>query len=87
MGAQAVFLDDCGGTPVLLLAAHILGRCYSPSLILGVDMGDKKEMGLAATMMVTAAAFVIVLLAFYGLDHFIMSIQGLPLNMDLSPAG
>jgi len=34
----------------------------------------------------TAMAFVVVLAAFYGLDHFVMSIQGLPLNMDLSPA-
>jgi len=50
-------------------------------------MGDKKEMGAATTMIATAAVCVIVLLAFYGLDHFIMSIQGLPLNMDLRPAG
>ena len=73
---------------VFLLAAHLFGRRYSASrLVFGVDMGDKKEMGAAATMMATAVVFVIVLLAFYGLDHFIMSIQGLPLNMDLSPAG
>jgi len=32
------------------------------------------------------AAFSLTLLAFYGIDHFIMSIQGLPLNLDLTPA-
>ncbi len=31
-------------------------------------------------------AFAVVSLYFYGLDHFIMSMQGLPLNMDLTPA-
>jgi len=33
-----------------------------------------------------AAAFLVVILFFYGLDHFIMSLQGLPLNVDLTPA-
>ncbi len=42
----------------------------------------QRGMVVAATVM----AFVVVLAAFYGLDHFVMSIQGLPLNMDLSPA-
>ncbi|MBT3012228.1 MAG: hypothetical protein KUF77_06480 [Candidatus Thiodiazotropha sp. (ex Lucina aurantia)] len=32
-------------------------------------------------------SFVAVLAFFYGLDHLIMSMQGLPLNLDLSPAG
>jgi len=50
-------------------------------------MDDKDQMGTATTMLATVAAFVLVLLAFYGLDHFIMAIQGLPLNLDLSPAG
>jgi len=31
-------------------------------------------------------AFAVVLVYFYGLDHFIMSVQGLPLNFNLSPA-
>lgn len=31
-------------------------------------------------------AFVVVLVYFYGLDHFIMGVQGLPLNLSLSPA-
>jgi len=35
---------------------------------------------------VWAGALLITLLFFYGLDHFIMSVQGLPLNLDLSPA-
>ena len=31
-------------------------------------------------------AFVVVLIYFYGLDHFIMGVQGLPLSLNLSPA-
>lgn len=31
-------------------------------------------------------AFVIAIVLFYLLDHGIMSLQGLPLNMDLTPA-
>lgn len=31
-------------------------------------------------------AFAVVLLYYYGLDHFIMSVQGLPLNFNLTPA-
>ncbi len=30
--------------------------------------------------------FAVVLVYFYGLDHFIMSVQGLPLNMNLTPS-
>ncbi len=81
-------MDGGGGTPVFLLAAHILRRRYGASqLSLGVGMDNKNQMGVTATMFATAAAFVLALLAFYGLDHFIMAIQGLPLNLDLSPAG
>jgi hypothetical protein len=50
-------------------------------------MGDEKKMGLGTTLVVTVVAFFLVAVLFYGLDHFIMGIQGLPLNMDLSPAG
>ncbi len=32
------------------------------------------------------AAFIIALILFYFLDHAIMSMQGLPLNADLTPA-
>lgn len=31
-------------------------------------------------------AIVIVVSLFYGLDHAVMSMQGLPLNVDLTPA-
>lgn len=31
--------------------------------------------------------FVAVLAFFYGLDHLVMGLQGLPLNLDLTPAG
>jgi len=32
------------------------------------------------------AVFAVTLLVFYGIDHAIMSMQGLPLNLDLTPA-
>ncbi|MCU7845083.1 MAG: hypothetical protein KZQ93_14735 [Candidatus Thiodiazotropha sp. (ex Monitilora ramsayi)] len=32
-------------------------------------------------------SFVATLGFFYGLDHLVMSMQGLPLNLDLTPAG
>lgn len=31
-------------------------------------------------------AFVVVAAFFYGMDYFVMKMQGLPLNLDLSPA-
>lgn len=37
-------------------------------------------------LLVWVGAFAVVLVAFYGLDLFIMAIQGLPLNADLTPA-
>lgn len=44
-------------------------------------------MGVMGTLVAFVAAFAIASAVFYGLDHFIMSIQGLPLNLDLTPAG
>jgi len=44
-------------------------------------------MGLGSTILLAVLAFILVLIAFYGLNHFIMNIQDLPLNMDLTPAG
>ncbi|MCP3868447.1 MAG: hypothetical protein GY703_10190 [Gammaproteobacteria bacterium] len=49
-------------------------------------MSEEKKMGPGATLVATVIAFLVVTAVFYGLDHFIMSIQGLPLNMDLTPA-
>ena len=36
--------------------------------------------------MTWAAAIAVALVAFYFMDHFVMSIQGLPLNWNLTPA-
>jgi hypothetical protein len=47
---------------------------------------ENKSMGAGATLIGSLVAFIAVLALFYGLDHFIMSIQGLPLNLDLTPA-
>jgi hypothetical protein len=45
--------------------------------------GDQKA---RSKLVIWAVAVAIALLAFYSLDHFTMSIQGLPLNWDLTPA-
>jgi uncharacterized protein HemY len=50
-------------------------------------MSEQKSMGVASRFISIVIAFVVVLAVFYGLDHFIMNIQGLPLNADLTPAG
>ncbi len=42
-------------------------------------------MNLSNPVVVWVGAFLLSLLFFYGMDHFIMSIQGLPLNFDLTP--
>jgi len=49
-------------------------------------MSEEKIMGLGGSLIVFVVAFVAVTAAFYGLDHFVMNIQGLPLNPDLTPA-
>ncbi|MDX8412242.1 MAG: hypothetical protein R8K46_10310 [Mariprofundaceae bacterium] len=43
-------------------------------------------MNLDNPVLAWGGALLAVLVFFYGLDHFIMSIQGLPLNLDLRPA-
>lgn len=44
------------------------------------------NIGSGSLLAIWLGALAITLLAFYGLDHFIMGIQGLPLNLDLTPA-
>lgn len=38
------------------------------------------------TLIIWVGAFLVMLIYFYALDHFIMGIQGLPLNLTMSPA-
>jgi len=49
-------------------------------------MSNEKSGG-AGSVVLIVVAFGIALAVFYGLNHFIMNIQGLPLNWDLTPAG
>ncbi|MEJ1298189.1 MAG: hypothetical protein RPU64_15840 [Candidatus Sedimenticola sp. (ex Thyasira tokunagai)] len=49
-------------------------------------MEEQNSLGVMGTLAAFAVAFVVATAVFYGLDHFIMSIQGLPLNLDLTPA-
>lgn len=50
-------------------------------------MSEQKGLGAGGRLIAFVIVFVVVLAVFYGLDHFIMGIQGLPLNADLTPAG
>ncbi|VAW99518.1 hypothetical protein MNBD_GAMMA21-1956 [hydrothermal vent metagenome] len=47
---------------------------------------NTKKNSATDNMLTWVAALVIAAAIFYGLDHFVMSIQGLPLNWDLTPA-
>jgi len=51
------------------------------------QMEEERSMGFFSTLLSVVIAFAIVLVFFYGLNHLIMGMQGLPLNMDLTPAG
>jgi len=45
-----------------------------------------KKTGIATLVMIWVGALAVSLLGFYLLNHGIMSMQGLPLNLDLTPA-
>jgi len=47
---------------------------------------SNKKTGGASLIIIWTGALAISLLGFYLLDHGIMSMQGLPLNLDLTPA-
>ena len=49
-------------------------------------MGEKIQEGKSNKAMTWVVAIAITLVAFYIMNHFIMGIQGLPLNWDLTPA-
>ena len=48
-------------------------------------MVEKKGSGVEGSMVVFLLTFIAVLTAFYGLNHLVMELQGLPLNLDLTP--
>ena len=50
-------------------------------------MEAQKNIGILGRLLAVVIAIAIMLVVFYGLDHLIMGMQGLPLNPDLSPAG
>lgn len=49
-------------------------------------MGTKNHERKSSKVITWVAAIAITLVAFYFMDHFVMSIQGLPLNWNLTPA-
>jgi len=44
-----------------------------------------RQRSAAGSPLMWLAVFALVILAFYAMDHGIMALQGLPLNMDLTP--
>ncbi len=50
-------------------------------------MSEQNSMGAGSILVAAIVAFTVVLAAFYALDHLVFSMQGLPLNLDLTPAG
>lgn len=50
-------------------------------------MEQQSNTGIARQLAAVVIAIVIMLVFFYGLDHLVMGMQGLPLNLDLTPAG
>lgn len=47
---------------------------------------DNDKLVTRKKVLVWVAVMVITLIAFYGMNHFVMGMQGLPLNWDLTPA-
>ncbi len=89
MGRQAFFRCSDRSTAVLLVATDLLGRCCRESQLGSLELvvnTKTDEQKAKSKLMIWAIAAAIALLAFYGLDHFVMGIQGLPLNWDMTPA-
>ena len=47
---------------------------------------NEQEKKMAKNLQIWLLAFVVVIVLFYGLNHLVMNVQGLPLNLDLTPA-
>ncbi|WP_456417962.1 hypothetical protein [Thiolapillus sp.] len=48
---------------------------------------EQNNMGIAGRLAALIVAIIIMLAFYYGLNHLVMGVQGLPLNLDLTPAG
>lgn len=48
--------------------------------------GKDQEKKMRKNLQIWLVAFAAVLVFFYGLDHLVMNMQGLPLNLDLTPS-
>jgi hypothetical protein len=57
--------------------------CVSVENVVSTTTGERKT---SRKVLAWVVSVVITLIAFYAMDHFVMSIQGLPLNWDLTPA-
>jgi hypothetical protein len=50
-------------------------------------MEKQNHMNIGGRLLSIAVAIAAMLALFYGLDHLVMGMQGLSLNLNLSPAG
>ncbi|NOZ54596.1 MAG: hypothetical protein GXP08_15925 [Gammaproteobacteria bacterium] len=87
LGAQAFWGDVSTCVGVFLVVADLFPRRGGSSWVsLLFNVKGNWEKSMAKKIRLWSIAFTVVLLYFYGLDHFIMNIQGLPLTVDLKPS-
>jgi len=93
MGTKIILKRPIYLAGVFLVAADLFTRCYAPSLICATRAERSRSTNrkfkmrfLNNPLIAVISAFVIALILFYLLNHGIMSMQGLPLNADLTPA-
>lgn len=50
------------------------------------ERGELQRVRSVNRLLVWVGVFTLAVVVFYGLDHGVMALQGLPLNFDLTPA-
>ena len=72
---------------LLLVGTDLFRWCHTAPRLVGItDMNNSNEQGQGSgSPVLYVVIFLVVVAAFYGLDHFIMGIQGLPLGLNLAP--
>jgi len=58
----------------------------TPTHAIDTNLKEGRKMNLKNPVAVWVGAILLVLVYFYGLDYFIMTVQGLPVDLNLSPA-
>jgi len=89
MGTKIILNGHVYFISFLLVASYLFTRCYPSSLNLNTLLIFKQEIKMRLLnnpVIAIIVAFIIAVILFYLLNHGIMSMQGLPLNADLTPA-